>query len=148
MFVVGSRAMTIYLWHLPLIIAMFGIALVLRLPFPEPASTEWWLSRPLFYAAAWVLVLLVSTPLVRLELASTALAPGAARPAIWRIAVATALAIIPPFVVMRTALDTANATWGFVLLVVAVALVTGRRPDRKWKTPVALERVAQERAAS
>ena len=148
MFVVGSRAMTIYLWHLPLIIAMFGIALVLRLPFPEPASAEWWLSRPLFYVAAWVLVLLVSTPLVRLELASTALAPGAARPAIWRIAVATALAIIPPFVVMRTALDTANATWGLVLLVVAVALVTGRRPDRKWKTPVALERVAQERAAS
>ncbi len=35
MFVVGSRAMTIYLWHLPLIIAMFGIALVLRLPFPR-----------------------------------------------------------------------------------------------------------------
>ena len=77
MYVVGSRAMTIYLWHLPLIIAMFGIALVLRLPFPEPASTEWWLSRPLFYVAAWALVLLVSTPLVRLELASTALAPGA-----------------------------------------------------------------------
>ncbi|MET4622623.1 hypothetical protein ABIE18_004102 [Arthrobacter sp. 2762] len=148
MFVVGSRAMTIYLWHLPLIIAMFGIALGLRLPFPEPASTQWWLSRPLFYVAAWVLVLLNSTPLVRLELASTALAPGAARPAIWRIAIATALAIIPPFVVMRTALHTSNATSGLVLLVVAVALVTGRRPDRKWKAPAAVEQAAQERAAA
>ncbi|MDR6638294.1 acyltransferase [Paenarthrobacter nitroguajacolicus] len=135
MFVVGSRAMTIYLWHLPLIIAMFGIALLLRLPFPEPASAEWWLSRPLFYVAAWVLVLLVSTPLVRLELASTALAPGAARPAMWRILTGTVLAIIPPFVVMRTGLDTANATWGLVLLVVAVALVTGKVPDRASKTP-------------
>ncbi len=135
MFVVGSRAMTIYLWHLPLIIAMFGVALVLRLPFPEPASSEWWLTRPLFYVAAWALVLLVSTPLVRLELATTALAPGAVRPAMWRIAAGTVLAIIPPFVVMRTALDAANATWGLVLLVIAVALVTGKVPDRVWKTP-------------
>ncbi|TQS92669.1 acyltransferase [Arthrobacter sp. TS-15] len=135
MFVVGSRAMTIYLWHLPLIIAMFGIALVLRLPFPEPASTEWWLTRPLFYIAAWALVLLVSTPLVRLELASTALAPGASRPAMWRIALGTVLAIIPPFVVMRSALDVSNASWGLVLLVLAVALVSGKLPDRAWKTP-------------
>jgi hypothetical protein len=118
---------------------MFGIALVLRLPFPEPASTEWWLSRPLFYVAAWVLVLLVSTPLVRLELASTALAPGAARPAMWRIVAATVLAIIPPFVVMRTALDVGNATWGLVLLVAAVALVTGKVPDRTWKTPAPVQ---------
>ncbi|WP_314324590.1 acyltransferase [Paenarthrobacter ilicis] len=135
MFVVGSRAMTIYLWHLPLIIAMFGITLVLRLPFPEPASAEWWLTRPLFYVAAWALVLLVSTPLVRLELATTALAPGAARPAMWRIAAGTVLAVIPPFVVMRSGLDTANATWGLVLLVAAVALVTGRVTGRTWKTP-------------
>ncbi|MCP2047838.1 UNVERIFIED_ORG: putative membrane protein [Paenarthrobacter nicotinovorans] len=128
--------MTIYLWHLPLIIAMFGIALLLRLPFPEPAGVDWWLSRPLFYVAAWALVLLASMPLVRLELASTALAPGASRPALWRIVAATVLAIIPPFVVMRTALDTANATWGLVLLVIAVALVTGKVPDRAWRRPV------------
>ncbi|MFF2843328.1 acyltransferase [Paenarthrobacter sp. NPDC057981] len=137
MFVVGSRAMTIYLWHLPLIIAMFGIALLLRLPFPEPASADWWLSRPVFYVAAWALVLLVSMPLVRLELASTALAPGAYRPAMWRIVVATVLAIIPPFVVMRTALGAVNATWGLVLLVVAVVLVTGKVPGQAWKQPVA-----------
>ncbi|NQD88944.1 acyltransferase [Paenarthrobacter sp. CM16] len=135
MFVVGSRAMTIYLWHLPLIIALFGIALVLRLPFPQPASTEWWLSRPLFYIAAWALVLLVSMPLLRLELASTALAAGERRPAMWRIAAGTVLAIIPPFVVMRQALDVTNATWGLVLLVIAVALVTGKVPQRSWRTP-------------
>ncbi|UXM90739.1 acyltransferase family protein [Paenarthrobacter sp. JL.01a] len=141
MFVVGSRAMTIYLWHLPLIIAMFGIALLLRLPFPEPASAEWWLSRPAFYVAAWALVLLVSMPLVRLELASTALAPGASRPAMWRIVVATVLAIIPPFVVMRTALGAANATWGLLLLVVAVVLVTGKVPGHALKRPASAERV-------
>lgn len=140
MFLVGSRAMTIYLWHLPLIIAMFGVALVLRVPFPEPAGTEWWLSRPVFYVAAWALMLLVSTPLVRLELASTALAPGASRPAMWRIGLATVLAIIPPFVVMRSALDTWNATWGLMLLVVAVGLVSGKRGERAWKAPAVMER--------
>lgn len=130
MLVVGSRAMTIYLWHLPLIIALFGIALVLHLPFPEPASAEWWLTRPLFYVAAWALVLLASTPLVRLELASTALAPGASRPGLWSVLTATALAVIPPFVVMRTALDAWNATWGLILLVLAVVLVNGRQNSR------------------
>ncbi|MGP0221682.1 acyltransferase family protein [Paenarthrobacter sp. NCHU4564] len=130
MFVVGSRAMTIYLWHLPLIIALFGIALVLRLPFPEPASAEWWLTRPLFYVTAWALVLLASTPLVRLELAGTALAPGASRPGLWSVLTATALAVIPPFVVMRTALDAWNATWGLILLVLAVVLVNGRQNSR------------------
>lgn len=140
MYVVGSRAMTIYLWHLPLIIAMFGLALVLRLPFPEPAGAEWWLSRPAFYVAAWALVLLVSTPLVRLEVASTSLALGARRPAAWRIGLGTVLAIIPPFVVMRSALDPWNATWGLVLLVVAVGLVSGSRSGRTRKTPVVLQR--------
>lgn len=130
MFLVGSRAMTIYLWHLPLIIAMFGAALLLRLPFPEPASTEWWLSRPAFYVAAWAIVLLVSVPLLRLELAGTDLAPGSRRPAMWRIAVGTVLAIIPPFVVMRTALDPVNAAWGTLLLVLAVALVNGKAAAR------------------
>ncbi|OFI38518.1 acyltransferase [Arthrobacter sp. SW1] len=142
MFVVGSRAMTIYLWHLPLIIAMFGAALLLRLPFPEPAGTEWWLSRPAFYVAAWAIVLLACVPLVRLELASTALAPGSRRPAMWRIAVGTVLAIVPPFVVMRTALDPVNASWGSVLLVVAVVLVSGKTPDRRWKTPAPLSGTA------
>jgi surface polysaccharide O-acyltransferase-like enzyme len=130
MFVVGSRAMTIYLWHLPLIIAMFGAALLLRVPFPEPAGTGWWLSRPAFYVAAWAIVLLVSAPLVRLELADTALAPGSRRPAMWRIAAGTVLAIIPPFVVMRTALDPVNAAWGTLLLVLAVALVKGKTTVR------------------
>ncbi|MFJ4209582.1 acyltransferase [Paenarthrobacter sp. NPDC089675] len=139
MYVVGSRAMTIYLWHLPLIIVMFGLALMLRLPFPEPASTEWWLSRPAFYVAAWALVLLASMPLVRLEVASTALALGATRPAAWRIGLGTVLAIIPPFVVMRSALDTWSATWGLVLLVVAVGLVSGDRPVRRWKRPMVVQ---------
>jgi hypothetical protein len=44
------------------------------------------------------------------------------------------LAIIPPFVVMRQGLDVTNATWGMVLLVIAVALVTGKVPSRSWKS--------------
>jgi hypothetical protein len=135
MYVVGSRAMTIYLWHLPLIIATFGIALLLALPFPDPGSTEWWLSRPAFYLAAWVVILAVSGPLVRLELASTTLATGAVRPVMWRISLGTVVAIVPPFVVMRSALDLTNASWGFVLLVISLALVTGKLQDRTWKLP-------------
>jgi hypothetical protein len=48
----------------------------------------------------------------------------------WRIVLGTVLAIIPPFVVMRSALDTWNATWGLMLMVVAVGLVSGKRGER------------------
>ncbi|MET4622627.1 tellurite resistance protein TehA-like permease [Arthrobacter sp. 2762] len=71
------------------------------------------MGRPPFYLGAWLLVLLVSTPLVRLELASTALAPATARPAMWRIVVATGTGDHSAFIVMRTALDTANAHGGW-----------------------------------
>jgi fucose 4-O-acetylase-like acetyltransferase len=48
-FLVGTRLMTIYLWHLPLIVALSGIALLIPGASPAPGSAEWWLSRPIEY---------------------------------------------------------------------------------------------------
>ena len=51
----GAMAMTVYLWHLLVLMAAFGVLLALdRLP-PEPGSTTWWLTRP-----AWLLALTVA----------------------------------------------------------------------------------------
>lgn len=48
----GAVAMTVYLWHVLVLVAAFGVLLALdRLP-PEPGSTTWWLTRP-----AWLLAL-------------------------------------------------------------------------------------------
>lgn len=126
MFLVGTRSMTIYLWHLPLIIAIFGLALLLGVPFPEPGSASWWLSRPLYYLVAFAVVLLVTKPLVRLELASTALAADRSKPQLWLVMLATALASTGPFAVMRVGLNLSNVLWGFAALCLALLLVRGR----------------------
>ncbi|WP_285728245.1 acyltransferase family protein [Psychromicrobium xiongbiense] len=128
MYVVGSRSMTIYLWHLPLIIAMFGVALLVGLPFPEPGSAGWWLSRPLFYLAAFGVVLLVTRPLTRLELAPTTLRPGTTAPSLWLVVLATLLATAGPFAVLREGLNLDNVLWGLLGLVAALFLVR----DLRW----------------
>ena len=48
-FLVGTRLMTIYLWHLPVIIILAGSALLIPGASPEPASPAWWWSRILVY---------------------------------------------------------------------------------------------------
>jgi len=41
-FLIGSRLMTIYLWHLPIIIILAGVALLIPGASPEPGSSAWW----------------------------------------------------------------------------------------------------------
>lgn len=57
---VTPRAMTIYLWHMPVLLAMAGISAVLAIvtgiALPEPNSIEWFVTRPLWLAVAFVLV--------------------------------------------------------------------------------------------
>ncbi|MEV1129103.1 acyltransferase [Agromyces sp. NPDC049794] len=49
---IGDRAMTIYLWHMPMLVALAGVLLVANATFgfalPEPMSFAWWASRPLW----------------------------------------------------------------------------------------------------
>ncbi|TVU60886.1 acyltransferase [Paenarthrobacter nitroguajacolicus] len=49
---VGSRAMTVYLWHMPVLVGLAGLLLISPLPLPVPGTAEWWLSRPAWLAAA------------------------------------------------------------------------------------------------
>lgn len=56
---VGARAMTIYLWHMPVLIVLAGISVGLSLGgsvhLPELHSAGWWLSRPV-----WLLVAVIA----------------------------------------------------------------------------------------
>ncbi|MDI2020129.1 acyltransferase family protein [Paenarthrobacter nicotinovorans] len=49
---VGSRAMTIYLWHMPVLVALAGIQLILPFHLPVPGSGEWWFTRSYWLVAA------------------------------------------------------------------------------------------------
>ncbi|WP_052226769.1 acyltransferase family protein [Microbacterium mangrovi] len=74
----SGRAMTVYLWHMPVLLAMAGItalvAMLCGIPLPTPGSGGWWASRPLWLAVAFAGTLVVTMSLARFEM-RTAPAP-------------------------------------------------------------------------
>ncbi|MDL9979887.1 acyltransferase family protein [Microbacterium sp. ASV49] len=68
---VSARAMTIYLWHMPVLLALAGIsalvAMATGIALPAPGGAEWWLSRPIWLAAALGGTALVAIRLTRFE---------------------------------------------------------------------------------
>ena len=61
--VVGSRATTLYLWHLPVIVVVMAAWWLLGGPDPVPGSGQWWLWRLPIGLLCWTMVLLVVRPL-------------------------------------------------------------------------------------
>ncbi|VXC36590.1 Acyltransferase [Arthrobacter sp. 9V] len=87
--VAGRRSMTVYLWHLPLLVGMSGLLLLTDLPQPLAGSAEWWWARiPVFFAVVTLLVPVVWL-FARLENRPTAAnhARGPSRPAVVTAAV-------------------------------------------------------------
>lgn len=66
-FLIGSRLMTVYLWHLPMVMVLIGIQLLLPLPMPHPGSAAWWWTRVPFLLVVLAAVWLLSMPLMRFE---------------------------------------------------------------------------------
>lgn len=126
-FAVGSRLMTVYLWHLTCIIAVTGICLLLPLPLPAPGSAAWWETRPLVLAAALVLVATLSLVLARFERAPQADPSRTRRPATWRVQLAVLLAATPPFLIMCLGLDGVLAVLGLIGAVGALLLCRSGR---------------------
>ncbi|HEY6629063.1 MAG TPA: acyltransferase [Acidimicrobiia bacterium] len=57
---INSSIMTLFLWHLSALVIAASILLPLGFPQPEMGSVQWWLTRPLWFGAAGlVLALLV-----------------------------------------------------------------------------------------
>ncbi|WP_307048259.1 acyltransferase family protein [Arthrobacter oryzae] len=87
----GRRAMTVYLWHLPLLAAMAGLLLLTGFPKPAAGTAGWWWSRPLVLFGIVVLLLPVLAVFGRLEERPTASAHSRRRPA---AAVVTAVVVV------------------------------------------------------
>lgn len=125
-FLIGTRLMTIYLWHLPLIIALSGAALLIPGAAPEPASAAWWWSRPIFFVVVLAAVFGLSFLVARWE------APRevSATPPAAVVAVGAVLAFVPAFCVMQWYLDLPLAVLGAVCFSASV-LVLGRWGGRR-----------------
>lgn len=89
--VAGRRSMTVYLWHLPLLVGMSALLLLTDFPKPSAGTAEWWWARiPVFCAVVGLLLPTVAL-LGRLEDRPTA-ASHARGPS--RIAVVTAAVVV------------------------------------------------------
>ena len=125
-FLAGTRLMTIYLWHLPIIVIFAGISLLIPGAAPLPASPAWWWSRILLYVLVLVAIFGLSFLVGRWETPKevTGVPPTGI------VAVAAALTFIPNLLVLQFFLDLPLAILGSMLLSAAV-LMLGRWPERR-----------------
>ena len=99
---VNSMIMTIYLWHITVMIVLGGV-LYLAGGYGfglEPGTGEWWLSRPLWIAVLWALLLplaLLLSPLERRGRPGDAPIPGAARQVGGAMAICLGIALLALF---------------------------------------------------
>ena len=124
-FVVGTRLMTIYLWHLPLIIALSGVALLIPGASPPPGSEAWWLTRPVFFVVVAIALFALSFLVARWEAPREigGTPPGPI------VGLAAFLTFLPAFCVMQWFLDLPLAILGALCLGAAILLL-GRWPAR------------------
>ena len=70
-------AMTVYSWHMPVVVLLAGLLLLAGSALPTPLSPEWWASRPVWLAAAGIAVAAVVAAVARIERGSRAETPTA-----------------------------------------------------------------------
>lgn len=128
-FAIGSRGMTVYLWHLPLLVALLGVLLAVGGPLPQPTTATWWWTRIPIWALVIGLACVVSVATARFERPPRALPEGRRRASWWLIGAAAVLAIGPPFDVMQEGLDLRNAVAGAICLPLAIWLLGRSRPS-------------------
>lgn len=66
---INARAMTIYSWHMLVVVALAGALLLSPLSLPVPLSAAWWAGRPLWFAVVLIAVALVVARVGRREAA-------------------------------------------------------------------------------
>jgi peptidoglycan/LPS O-acetylase OafA/YrhL len=129
---VNARAMTIYLWHMPVLLVMAGVtalwAFGAQEMLPEPGASDWWLTRPMWLAVVLALTALIALPLAALE---SRPAPPAASPL--RVAGAAFTGLVA--IVLLLVVGTNPATALAAVLLILLALRLARRPVTSRSTP-------------
>jgi peptidoglycan/LPS O-acetylase OafA/YrhL len=117
--VLGRRGMTVYLWNLPVLIALAAALLVLHsvagVLLPEPLSAEWWVSRPLWLAAVVLAVAPLAAVMARFERGGSS-AAGSAR----SVALDTVLGAGGVAIVLVAGFGPVPASAALLLLLVAL----------------------------
>jgi surface polysaccharide O-acyltransferase-like enzyme len=121
--VAGTRLMTVYLWHLLLVIAVAATVLIAPEVVPAVGTAAWWLARIPGDLSVFVVLFVLSLGVARFERGPKRTGPT---PSVPVLVVAGVLATVPPFWAMQFGLDLAGFVWGAAALTVAVLLARGR----------------------
>ena len=126
---ISARAMTIYLWHMPMLIALAGVSALAAgaglLELPELHSTSWWITRP-----AWLIVAAVSVAAVSMTAARFERRPHAAPTASGaRAAAGVALGVGSVVLMFVAGLSWQVAVTCALMGALAVRLASTRRGD-------------------
>ncbi|MCS4275178.1 peptidoglycan/LPS O-acetylase OafA/YrhL [Mycetocola sp. BIGb0189] len=124
----GARSMTIYLWHMPVIILLAAGLLILNLtvavPLPDPLSAGWWLTRPVWLVAVGLAVIPMVAKLGRIEAAKRpAIREERTRALTLRVAAAVLLGAGSVLVILVTGFAVTGALLAVGMLVAALQLV-------------------------
>lgn len=123
----GTRLMTIYLWHLLVVILVAAAFLVAPGVLPEAGTGAWWWARIPADLVVFGVLLVIAAGVARFERGPRRLGR---RPSRQAIAAAVVLAVVPPFWAMEFGLDLVGFVWGAVLVGAAVLLARGRAEAR------------------
>jgi peptidoglycan/LPS O-acetylase OafA/YrhL len=124
---INARAMTIYSWHMLVLIGLAGVLLLTSgAALPAPLSEAWWATRPAWFAAVAVGVVLIVAVAGRREAASGASRPSDAARA-GRAAVVVALLAAAAGVLIVLLLGATPLAWvGGGLLLAGSLRLAGR----------------------
>jgi fucose 4-O-acetylase-like acetyltransferase len=126
--VAGRHSMTVYLWHLPLLVAMSGLLLLTDFPKPAAGTAGWWWARPLVLLGVVGLLLPVLAVFGRLEERPTASVHTRSRPAA-AVVTAAVVVFIPVADAAFNGLTLGLLGGGAACFALAVLLL-GRLPER------------------
>lgn len=127
---VNRRAMTVYLWHMPVLLAMAGTTALLSLgtgaALPVPGGAMWWATRPGWLGVAFVLtggIALLLAPLESRPFGPATLSPG-------RVA-GSVLVGLAALVLLLTVAATPMSAAAAALLLSAALRLTGDGSSRR-----------------
>ncbi|MGU3643529.1 acyltransferase family protein [Microbacterium sp. C23T] len=125
---VTPRAMTVYLWHMPVLLCLAGltaaVAMITTLPLPVIDGSWWWLSRPAWLALALAATAAVAWPLARIEAIRS---PQGTR-SVGRLGLATGAGTAAVALLLVTGTTVLTAAVAVLLLVAALRLARAPQP--------------------